>query len=288
MHLQSFAEQADLLPITQALWQHKIPHRVRQVNAEQQLWLQNASQADAALAICAEVLASAKGDALGPPPSAVKTSALSWVRLSSISSWLRQLPVTGLTLGLVVLVAIITQLGASLTTAAWLTFYPLIIDTQVYLVTGYEHLWRQPWRLISPILLHFGWLHIVFNSLWWLDLGRRIEAQSRWVLVMLLLLTGLAGNLAQAWQGASLFGGLSGVIYGLLGYIYIIDRFNPQRYYLPQSILLFMLLWLILGLTDVLSVVGFGSMANMAHLGGLLAGVGFGLLHTLWLHKSRS
>jgi GlpG protein len=105
---------------------------------------------------------------------------------------------------------------------------------------------------------------------------------------MLLLLTGLAGNLAQAWQGASLFGGLSGVIYGLLGYIYIIDRFNPQRYYLPQSILLFMLLWLILGLTDVLSVVGFGSMANMAHLGGLLAGVGFGLLHTLWLHKSRS
>tara|TARA_B100000768_G_C10964480_1_gene243118 strand:- start:55 stop:378 length:324 start_codon:yes stop_codon:yes gene_type:complete len=100
---------------------------------------------------------------------------------------------------------------------------------------------------------------------------------------MLLIVTSLSGNVAQAWQQASLFGGLSGVIYGLLGYIWVIDRFNEPRYHLPQSILIFMLLWLLLGVTGLFSVVGFGSIANMAHLGGLVAGVGWGFLHTtLW------
>jgi GlpG protein len=185
------------------------------------------------------------------------------------------------------LVALFSQLGSQLEAVAWFSFFPLVLDTQAYLVTGFDHLWLQPWRLISPMLLHFGWLHLVFNVLWWLDLGRRIECQSRLLLVALLLFTSVAANVAQAWQVASLFGGLSGVIYGLLGYIWVMDRYNPVRYHLPQNILIFMLLWLLLGISGLFPALGFGDMANMAHIGGLVAGVAWGFMHTLlWRIRS--
>ena len=42
--LKSFPAQVNLSAITQLLWQHKVPHRVRFINDEQQLWLQDADQ----------------------------------------------------------------------------------------------------------------------------------------------------------------------------------------------------------------------------------------------------
>ena len=275
IHLRSFAADADLLALTQALWKHKIPHRVRQINGEQQLWLQDANQVEAASVLCA------------PESSLIGDQQVSEPLLVKFKRWFVRAPVTGLVLVLILIVALVTQLGELLASVAVFTFYPMLFDTQIYLVTGFDHLWQQPWRLITPVLLHFGWLHLTFNSLWWLDLGRRIEHQSRWLLLVLLVATGVAGNLAQAWQEASLFGGLSGVIYGLLGYMWVMDRFNRPKYHLPQAILVFMLLWLLLGLTDVFALVGFGAMANMAHLGGLLAGIVAGLLHSFWNHKTR-
>jgi len=274
--LHSFPADLDLTSITQALWQHKIPHRVRFLKDEQQVWLQDSAQIGAAQKLIQQVF---QGAAKEENSSAgMGNSALS---LNNAKAWFTLSPITIMIFVITVLVALFSQFGSHLQTVAWFSFFPLIFDTQAYLVTGYEHLWQQPWRLISPVLLHFGWLHVVFNLLWWLDLGRRIERQSRLLLIMLLVLTSLAGNVAQAWQEASLFGGLSGVIYGLLGYIWVIDRFNAPRYHLPQSILVFMLLWLLLGMSGLFSVVGIGSIANMAHLGGLVAGVLCGFLHTL-------
>ena len=194
---------------------------------------------------------------------------------------MRTTPITLTVVLVTLLVAVLSQLGQHLQAVAWFSFFPFVFEVQAYMVTGFEHLWQQPWRLISPMLLHFGWLHMVFNLLWWWELGRRIERQSGLVLVTLLLLTSVSGNVAQAWQVASLFGGLSGVIYGLLGYIWVMDRFNAPRYHLPQNILIFMLLWLLLGISGLFSALGFGAMANLAHIGGLLAGVGWGFLHTL-------
>jgi len=95
-----------------------------------------------------------------------------------------------------------------------------------------------------------------------------------------MLISAVIGNYAQFLdQGAHLFGGLSGCVYGLFGYAMTIE-FQEQkiRYGLPPSIYIFMLAWLVMGFAGVLRLFGFGEIANFAHLGGLASGVFFGML----------
>ena len=289
--LQKFSANADLTLVTQTLWRHKVPHRVRFVTGEQQLWLQDSQHYSLAQALMQQVEQGIAADEKAGSASAGLLNSFVMadkvLSTNGVKAWFKSTPITLMVLISTLLVALFSQLGSQLEAVAWFSFFPLVLDTQAYLVTGFDHLWLQPWRLISPMLLHFGWLHLVFNVLWWLDLGRRIECQSRLLLVALLLFTSVAANAAQAWQVASLFGGLSGVIYGLLGYIWVMDRYNPIRYHLPQNILIFMLLWLLLGISGLFPALGFGDMANMAHIGGLVAGVAWGFMHTLlWRIRS--
>ncbi|MGY8906626.1 MAG: rhomboid family intramembrane serine protease [Pseudomonadales bacterium] len=289
--MQKFSANADLTLVTQTLWRHKVPHRVRFVTGEQQLWLQDSQHYSLAQALMQQVEQGIAADEKAGSASAGLLNSFVMadkvLSTNGVKAWFKSTPITLMVLISTLLVALFSQLGSQLEAVAWFSFFPLVLDTQAYLVTGFDHLWLQPWRLISPMLLHFGWLHLVFNVLWWLDLGRRIECQSRLLLVALLLFTSVAANVAQAWQVASLFGGLSGVIYGLLGYIWVMDRYNPVRYHLPQNILIFMLLWLLLGISGLFPALGFGDMANMAHIGGLVAGVAWGFMHTLlWRIRS--
>jgi len=289
--LQKFSANADLTLVTQTLWRHKVPHRVRFVTGEQQLWLQDSQHYSLAQALMQQVEQGIAADEKAGSASAGLLNSFVMadkvLSTNGVKVWFKSTPITLMVLISTLLVALFSQLGSQLEAVAWFSFFPLVLDTHAYLVTGFDHLWLQPWRLISPMLLHFGWLHLVFNVLWWLDLGRRIECQSRLLLVVLLLFTSVAANVAQAWQVASLFGGLSGVIYGLLGYIWVMDRYNPVRYHLPQNILIFMLLWLLLGISGLFPALGFGDMANMAHIGGLVAGVAWGFMHTLlWRIRS--
>jgi GlpG protein len=83
-------------------------------------------------------------------------------------------------------------------------------------------------------------------------------------------------------SGSSLFGGLSGVIYGMFGYCLVIELdLKYERYSLPPAIYLFMLVWMLLGFLGVLTLFGFGNVANYAHLGGLIGGLIFGMA-TKW------
>lgn len=87
-------------------------------------------------------------------------------------------------------------------------------------------------------------------------------------------------NVAQfIWGGSSLFGGLSGVLYGLLGYCWIYQRLAPTpAYQLPPGVLVMMLVWLLLCISGLVSAMGFGAIANAAHVGGLLIGCLTGLV----------
>ena len=95
-----------------------------------------------------------------------------------------------------------------------------------------------------------------------------------------MLISSLGANLAQySFSGPSLFGGLSGVIYGLLGFCMMIEfEIKQERYELPPAIYLFMLVWLILGFIGILDLFGFGNVANFAHLGGLISGIIFAMI----------
>jgi GlpG protein len=137
------------------------------------------------------------------------------------------------------------------------------------------------WRLITPMLIHFSFAHLVFNCLWIYVLGSKIEQfDGHLIFINLILFCSICSNLTQYFFGGpSLFGGLSGVIYGMLGFCMIIELESQfERYDLPPALYLFMIVWLVLGFMGVLTLFGFGNVANFAHLGGLISGIIFAMI----------
>ena len=133
----------------------------------------------------------------------------------------------------------------------------------------------QVWRIITPIFLHFGALHIIFNMLWLYELGGQIEKRKGAGFISLfILVTAIVSNLTQFKFGGPMFGGMSGVVYGLLGYVWIKSRFDPgDGLYISQNTALFMLAWFFLCFANV-----FPGVANWAHAGGLVTGAVWGYI----------
>ncbi len=145
----------------------------------------------------------------------------------------------------------------------------------------------QWWRILTPIFLHFSLLHLVFNGLWLIEFGRRIERlQSHFRLLVVIATTGIISNLCQyIYEPSILFGGLSGVVYGLFGYCWLCGYWESrnaespsQGIAPPPGIAPFLLFWLLLCMSGILSLVGI-YVANAAHLGGLLSGFLLALIY---------
>lgn len=131
----------------------------------------------------------------------------------------------------------------------------------------------QPWRLITPMFLHFSVMHIAFNLIVWMELGGVIERfQSSQQLLFVTVITALVSSVAQFFSTGANFGGLSGVVYGLLGYLWLYGMANPAAgYRLRREIVIFMLVWLVFCYIVLADVV-----ANEAHLFGLVSGAALG------------
>lgn len=145
----------------------------------------------------------------------------------------------------------------------------------------------EVWRLLSPVFLHGDLIHIAFNAVMIYQFGGSVELRKSWrEYALLFALTGIAGNLAQYLiSGNPFFGGLSGVVYGLLAYIWIKGRFDPQSgLALSDSVFFFFVGFMVIGFTGVLDrlLPGGGGIANWAHLGGFVAGLAFGYIPTLF------
>jgi len=250
----------------------QVPHRVSEEAGEQVLWVPDEQFAETARELYVRY---PQGDPQVRLASKPGSSGIVWQRLSA--SWM-----TAAVLLLTLLVAAVTLLGDNLGSLHWLSFQDFRIQGDYLLFTPLSDSLAagQWWRLVTPMLVHFGVLHLAMNAMWYWELGRRIEQQQGpWCLLLLTLLYGLVSNLAQYWFGGpSLFGGLSGVLYGLLGYCWIYQRLAPtSAYRLPPGVLVMMLVWLLLCLSGLITALGFGSIANAAHVGGLLVGCLTGL-----------
>lgn len=128
------------------------------------------------------------------------------------------------------------------------------------------------WRLFLPIVFHMGGMHLFFNLLWMYQLGSAIEYhfRSRYLLMQVLMF-GVGGVLAEGFIARSSAMGLSGVVYGMLGFVWVRGRLDPRSpIVLPQSTIIFMLFWMLLGFLEVIP------MANWAHAGGLVLGMLWG------------
>ena len=131
------------------------------------------------------------------------------------------------------------------------------------------------WRLFSPMLLHFSIFHIVFNMMWIWDFGKIIEVrQGGWVFILICLVCSVCANLIQFWVSGPSFGGMSGVVYGLFGYLWIQGQFNPAfGIKLNPTIVKLLLGFFVICWTGLLEKFFSISVANAAHSAGLVSGI---------------
>ncbi len=139
------------------------------------------------------------------------------------------------------------------------------------------------WRIFTPCLLHSDLLHLLFNMIWLIALGKQLEqrlGKSRYILFI--IITAIFSNTAQYLMSGSGFLGFSGVLCAMLAFIWVRQkRAAWEGYQLERSTLGF-IAFFILFMFSIQAVSFFlevytGSglpvgIANTAHLTGAFSG----------------
>ena len=87
------------------------------------------------------------------------------------------------------------------------------------------------WRPVTPIFMHFGIIHILFNMMWLKELGTMIEFKNGSLkMLLMVLIIAVVSNVGQDYYKGPYFGGMSGVVYGLFGYIWMKSRYFRLSY----------------------------------------------------------
>lgn len=260
-----------------------IKHRITEEAGSQVLWVYNPSDKDQVVA---------ETSVWGLKERKLRSKNIQWKREVSFD-WIRRFlslildltwraPFSSFLVIISVVVFLLSGMGQDLRSVTWL-FFP---EIELQSVFDLSWLLRNPsilLNLLSPIFLHFTLIHITFNMLWLLFLGTQIEnsclpnasvlhgkALSLFCFFITVLITGLAGNITQYIVGGGPnFGGMSGVIYGLMGYTWLMGRGFPNSgIAFPNSTFGAMLLLLV-----VMEIFAGSWIASGAHLGGLVAGL---------------
>ena len=142
----------------------------------------------------------------------------------------------------------------------------------------------EVWRLVTPIFIHLSGPHIFFNMVALVAFGQRIEmARGRWRFLALVLISAVVSNTGQYLSHGGGFGGMSGVVFALAGYLWIKGQTEPEQgLNLDRRNAELMFAWFLLGVFAPMLYPGREgfpfNMANVAHGVGLLAGMALGLL----------
>ena len=182
---------------------------------------------------------------------------------------------TAVLIGVSVLVTLISAFGDAAGPRGWLSITRYLYeDDFIRWRPGLSEIQRgEIWRLFTPAFLHFHILHLLFNMLWLKDLGSRVEhLQGRGRLLALVLVIAALSNLAQYRVGGPSFGGMSGVVYGLLGYVWLRGRLDPASgLHVDRQTMIFMVIWFFLCLFHIIP-----NVANAAHGAGFAVGLLWG------------
>lgn len=130
----------------------------------------------------------------------------------------------------------------------------------------------EPWRLVSAALPHVGVAHLAFNVYWLWVFGARLEA--RYGALRTLALYALCAVVANAAEHAVFAGGvgLSGVGYGLAGYLAVAAPRDPLLAdAIDRRTLVLFALWFVFCVVATITRVM--PVANVAHGAGALVGV---------------
>ncbi|MFE8071921.1 rhomboid family intramembrane serine protease [Marinobacteraceae bacterium S3BR75-40.1] len=278
MHrLTDLPADVDLETFSRWLNSQGVEHRVTEENGRQVLWLED------------ERLLRPVGLALqqyqqNPALQRAMRESPSEVRMRYSSHWQahpKQAPFVFATLVVAALIAWFTGFGRQ-GPMQWLLF----VDPTQWELGSMAARWDawlatmgagQWWRVLTPDLLHFSVSHLLFNGVMLWFLGSQIEVREKWGRFLgLLLVSSLTANLTQYLITGPLFGGLSGVVYGALGYVWLSQQFG-RRFVMPPALMTVAMVWVVLGLTPLPEALGIGRMANGAHLGGLLGGLAYAM-----------
>lgn len=156
----------------------------------------------------------------------------------------------------------------------------------------------QIWRLFTPALLHADVFHLFFNMIWLIVLGKQIEQRlSPLRYLLFLLFLGIFSNTVQYLTSGPNFIGFSGILCGMLTFIWTRQQLAPwEGYQLNRMTFLFMMIF-ILGMASLQFLSFFiaktlnimahpPNIANAAHLSGALLGFLLGKINLFsWRHS---
>jgi len=264
----------DLEPFSAHLWRRRIAHRVYERQGRQVLEITSDRAADLALA---EYRAWREGRLTLDAPVMAMPRRPRW---DDVATALARYPC--LTVLIVLAIAMypatwpLTDGRGTGGLLRWLTFTEP--GNEAGLIGMLES--GELWRLVTPALLHFSLPHLLFNLAVVWEFGRRIELRvgSVYLALVVVAIAAVSNSVQYIFSPNGLFGGLSGVAYGLFAYVVTRARREPGEaaWRVNPSLTLGVLILLVIMTTGVTEVFGL-YIANAAHWTGLATGALFGL-----------
>jgi GlpG protein len=170
-------------------------------------------------------------------------------------------------------ITLLTGFGEHDHFARWFAISPFLIDGGYIRYSTAEQVLRSGewWRWVTPIFVHMGVVHLLFNLLWLKDLGSLVEQRiGAGRFLVLILLLAVLPNLAEFLSSGPRFGGMSGVVYGLFGFVWIRGKLDPASgFFLDPTTSAIVMAWFFLCWFGVIP-----NVANIVHS----VGLGLGML----------
>lgn len=260
----------NLLGFTQLLQKHGLAHRITEEAGQQLIWAN--SETDAELVRRALQKWSEQGAAVESP---AKPKFQNQHLLSALKRGFGSSPVTLCLFAICILVAVASALGARPDRVLFL-FFPLLPTTSFLAMLGGINSLSALLQTFTPMFLHFGELHLIFNMLWLWYFGKQLEnLQGKFLYIALVLITSFVSNVTQYLSSDyNNFGGMSGVVYGMVGYTFVLHSLMPRS---PVMIERSMFIVFVIALV-AMEVVASSWVATAAHIGGLVSGCAFAVL----------